>query len=58
MSKKVKSRKMVGIKCQCQDRAVERKKFLLREIQCQKCGKLFKTNREVDLCFLCEKKNS
>lgn len=49
---------MVGIKCQCQDRAVERKKFLLREIQCQKCGKLFKTNREVDLCFLCEKKNS
>lgn len=45
----------VGIKCQCQDRAVERPKPLLRQTRCKKCGKTFKTNREVDICFKCDK---
>jgi hypothetical protein len=56
MPKMTKSKKMVGIRCQCHDHAVERKKFLLRKTYCKKCGKIFKTNREVDLCFECEKK--
>ncbi|MDI6643860.1 MAG: hypothetical protein QME14_02290 [Methanobacteriaceae archaeon] len=58
MPRKSKSKKMVGIRCQCQDRAVERKKFLLRDTHCKKCGRLFKTNRDVDLCFLCENKKA
>jgi hypothetical protein len=57
MSKKrKKSKVMVGIKCQCQDRAVERPESLLRQTMCKKCGKIFKTNRDVDICFNCEKK--
>ncbi len=49
------SKVMVGIKCQCQDRAVERPESLIRETFCKKCGKVFKTNRMVNICFKCEK---
>lgn len=48
------SKIMVGIKCQCQDRAVERPKPLLRQTMCKKCGKIFKTNRTEDVCFKCK----
>jgi hypothetical protein len=50
------SKVMVGIKCQCQDRAVKRPEPLIRKIVCEKCGKSFSTNRDVDVCFKCEKK--
>lgn len=46
---------MVGIRCQCQDRAVERPEPLIRHTFCKKCGKKFKTNRKEDICFKCEK---
>lgn len=49
------SKIMVGIKCQCQDRAVQRPGPLIRPVVCKKCGKVFKTNREADICFKCEK---
>ncbi|MCS7114830.1 MAG: hypothetical protein RMJ15_08005 [Nitrososphaerota archaeon] len=31
-------------------------KGLLRKTQCVKCGKVFWTNRKIDLCFECESK--
>ena len=31
-------------------------KGLLRKVTCVKCGKIFSTNREVDVCFDCESK--
>ncbi|MDI6724074.1 MAG: hypothetical protein QMD61_05455 [Methanobacterium sp.] len=49
------SKVMVGIKCQCKDRAVKRPEPLIRKTVCKKCGKVYKTNREVDICFDCEK---
>jgi len=49
------SKIQVGIKCQCQDWAVERPGPLIRKTFCKKCGKVFKTNRDVDICFDCEK---
>ncbi|WP_171899136.1 hypothetical protein [Methanobacterium congolense] len=50
--KSSKSKKMVGVRCQCQERAVKRKK-LLRRVRCRRCGKLFTTNREEEICFDC-----
>lgn len=32
-----------------------KEKGLLRKVKCRSCGKIFWTNREVDLCFDCEK---
>ncbi len=55
LKKSKESKIMVGIRCQCQDRAVERPGHLIRETFCKKCGKVLKTNREVDICFECEK---
>ncbi len=49
------SKIMVGIKCQCQDRAIQRPEPLIRSAVCKKCGKVFKTNKDVDICFKCEK---
>ncbi|MBI5679327.1 MAG: hypothetical protein HZC47_00285 [Methanobacterium sp.] len=50
------SKIMVGIRCQCQDRAVERAGSQLRQVMCKECGKIFKTNRATYFCFNCEKK--
>jgi len=33
-----------------------RKKPLIKQVTCQKCGKIFKTNRDAKFCFKCEKK--
>lgn len=49
------SKVMVGIRCQCKDREVKRPETLIRKTFCEKCGKVYKTNREVDICFDCEK---
>lgn len=49
------SKVMVGIKCQCKDRAVERPEPLLKQTRCKICGKIFKTNRMEDICFKCDK---
>jgi hypothetical protein len=32
-----------------------KKEPLIKEISCEKCGKVFKTNRKTKLCFSCEK---
>lgn len=32
------------------------KKPLVKQVICKKCGKIFKTNRDTQLCFSCEKK--
>ncbi len=32
------------------------KKPLTKKVTCQKCGKVFKTNRNTNHCFKCEKK--
>lgn len=45
----------MGWKCSCSLDIVD-KDTSLREIRCKNCGKIFKTNREVDYCFDCEKK--
>jgi len=34
---------------------VQRDKGLLRRVKCRKCGKIFCTNEETDLCFDCRK---
>lgn len=44
---------MVGIKFQCQDRAVKRPEPLIRQTICKKCGKRVKTNKKEDICFKC-----
>ncbi|MGZ7109652.1 MAG: hypothetical protein ACXVHW_11825 [Methanobacterium sp.] len=33
-----------------------KKKSTIKQITCQKCGKVFKTNRNTNFCFKCEKK--
>jgi len=43
----------MGWKCDCSLEIVD-KKSSLKEIQCTKCGKLFKSNRDKELCFSCE----
>jgi len=35
-----------------------RKKPLVKTVICEKCGKIFKTNRNKKLCFDCEKKKN
>jgi len=35
-----------------------RKKPLIKQVICKKCGKTFKTNRNKKLCFNCEKKKT
>lgn len=34
------------------------KKPLIKEVTCQRCGKVFRTNRNTKLCFDCEKKKN
>ncbi len=29
----------------------------LKKVRCQKCGRIFKTNRDTRLCISCERKN-
>lgn len=45
----------MGWKCSCSLDIVD-KDTSLREIRCKNCGKIFKTNRDADYCFDCEKK--
>jgi len=33
-----------------------KKKPLIKQVTCQKCGKVFKTNKNTKFCFKCEKK--
>lgn len=33
-----------------------KKEPTIKQVTCQKCGKIFKTNRQTKLCFNCEKK--
>ncbi|MGV8144529.1 MAG: hypothetical protein ACP5OJ_07965 [Methanothermobacter sp.] len=56
-SKRKKSQKKVsiGIRCQCEDRAVKRPDSMLKKVFCRKCRKIFWTNEDRDLCFDCER---
>lgn len=58
MLKKLKKSKKIeiGIKCQCQNRAVDRPESMLKKARCKKCGKIFSTNDNIDFCFDCAKK--
>ncbi|QUH23353.1 hypothetical protein HYG87_06055 [Methanobacterium alkalithermotolerans] len=51
-----KSKKMVGIRCQCQDRPVAIKKENLHTVQCPVCLKVYKSNRQDPICFSCNSK--
>jgi len=42
--------------CSCMLGTVEKKESSLRKVTCKKCGKTFKTDRDTDMCFNCEKK--
>jgi hypothetical protein len=55
MSKK-KSKKMIGVTCQCEEPAVARPPSNLRRVSCSVCGKIFQTDGDKDLCFECERK--
>ena len=46
----------MGWKCSCALEIVD-KHSSLREVICKKCGKIFKTNRDTELCFQCDRKN-
>ena len=46
----------MGWKCSCSLDIVD-KECSLKEIACKDCGKVFKTNRDVEYCFNCEKKH-
>lgn len=45
----------MGWKCSCSLDIVD-KESSLRQISCKKCGKIFKTNKDTDLCFDCRGK--
>lgn len=45
----------MGWKCSCSLEIVD-KKTSMRSVSCKNCGKIFKTNRDTELCFDCEKK--
>lgn len=45
----------MGWKCSCSLEIVD-KKSALKELVCKNCGKVFKTNRNTEYCFDCEKK--
>jgi len=51
-----KSKKMVGIRCQCQDRAVPISKDEMCVVQCPVCLKIYKTNHTENICFSCKTK--
>jgi hypothetical protein len=53
---KISKKKFVAVTCQCKDWAVPKPDSLLRKVQCPHCGKVFRTNRESNFCFKCEKK--
>ncbi len=44
-----------GKGCACQMGIIEKKESSLKTIICKKCGKVFKTDRDTELCFNCEK---
>ena len=44
----------MGWKCSCSLDVVDQKSSL-KEINCKDCGKSFKTNRDTEYCFDCEK---
>lgn len=44
----------MGWKCACSLDIVD-KKLSLRRVTCRSCGKTFKTDRDTELCFGCEK---
>ncbi len=47
----------MGWKCSCSLDVVD-KKSTLRQVTCKGCGKVFKTDRDSDYCFECEKKKN
>lgn len=44
----------MGWKCACSLDIID-KESSLRPVRCIKCGKIFKTNRNTNHCFKCEK---
>ena len=44
----------MGWKCSCSLDIID-KKASLKTVTCKKCGKVFKTDRETDMCWNCEK---
>lgn len=44
----------MGWKCSCALEIVD-KKSSLASVSCKSCGKVFKTNKDTELCFDCEK---
>ncbi len=45
-----------GKGCSCSVGIIEKRKSTLRKVRCINCGKVFKTNRNTDLCVDCEMK--
>ncbi|MGZ7048032.1 MAG: hypothetical protein ACXVHU_06250 [Methanobacterium sp.] len=46
----------MGWKCSCSLDIVD-KESALKSVICKGCGKVFKTNRNTEYCFKCDKKN-
>lgn len=46
----------MGWKCSCSLEIVD-KKSSLQSVTCKNCGKVFKTNKDTEMCFDCEKTN-
>jgi len=45
----------MGWKCSCSLDIID-KKSKLESVTCKRCGKVFKTNRNTEYCFKCDKK--
>ncbi|MBP2045126.1 hypothetical protein [Methanobacterium aggregans] len=45
----------MGWKCSCSLDIVD-KESSLKQVTCKSCGKVFKTNRNTEYCFKCERK--
>jgi len=52
------TKKMVGIRCQCSDPAVKRRGSGMRTVMCPICGRIYRTDREDQVCFNCRKGRS
>jgi hypothetical protein len=44
----------MGWKCSCALDIVDNKSSL-KDVTCKKCGRTFKTDRDTDICFRCER---
>lgn len=49
-----KKKKMVGVRCQCHEPPA--RESGMRTVMCPRCGKIYRTDKEDDICFSCQRR--